>query len=299
MLKPFTLLIVFVQMAIAATPLIREVTSDATGASGTPPSFFKGYMYWAGRELFRIYTPDGHQAPPVSPSRGTAEAIAVDTDGTLAIAWNTPAAGGIDIRDSSGALVRTIQTGPYWPTQLAFAEDHCLWSLGWKIIGRPLNLGRDDYMIVRKFLPNGEQAGAFLPRSLFPDGLEPGGPDVRPSNCIVFSHDRVGLLVMSGMDSGKTEWLELDLNGNLTGRWRTDSFTNDRRVALTSDNHVFVYHRSQNGRTPYLLTLDRNTSTWQPVPSPPSGYLAGADGDALIFADYTAGPIQLRWYQHP
>jgi len=297
-LRSLALLGALTYLAAAANAPIREVTSEAAD-SGIHPRFFKGYIYWAQKEPLRIYAPDGHQVPVIAPSKGTAQAIAVDTDGTLAVSWTAGSAGGIDLHDSSGALVRTIQTGRYWPTYLSFAGDHSLWSLGWQMVGHPFKPDRDDYLIVRKFLPNGQQAGAYLPRSLFPEGLEPGGESWRLANCITVSRDRVGLLLVSGMDSDKTEWVELDLSGNLTGRWRLDQFVNDLRVAFTADDHIFVSYRDSDGRNPHLSTLDRETSTWQQVPSVPAGYLAGADGDQLIFADFTAGPIHVRWYNHP
>jgi hypothetical protein len=299
-LKSFWLLAAFACLAAAANAPIREVTSEAANNS-VPPRFFKGYIYWAGRAPLRIYTPDGHQMPVIPPSKGTAQTIAVDTNGAFAVAWTTPSAGGIDIYDSSGALVRTIQTGRYRPSNLAFGEDHCLWSLGWQLVGHPFKADRDDYMIVRKYLPNGQQGGAYLPRSLFPEGLEPGEESWRLMNCIAVSHDTVGLLVLSGTDSNKTEWVELDLKGNLRGRWRLDQFVNELRAAFTSDGHVFVYYRDMDGRNPHLSTLDREASTWKQLlwQWVPNSYLASADGEQLIFADYGAGPMRLRWYQHP
>ena len=169
------------------------------------------------------------------------------------------------------------------------------------MIGRPYTPARDDYMIVRKFLPNGEQVGAYLPRSQFPDGLEPADETWRLTNCITLSHDQVGLLVNSGMNSSKTEWVELDLNGNLTGRWRLDQFVNDLRLAFTADDNVFVYYRGLDGRNAYLSTLDREASTWKQLQWQwsPNGYLAGADGEQLIVTDYSSGPIHVGWYQHP
>lgn len=299
MLRSLALFGAITYVAAGANAQIREVTSVATD-SGIHPRFFKGYIYWAGRPL-TIYTPDGHLAPLVAPSNGTAQAIAVDTDGTLAVAWTTRATGGIDLHDSSGALLRTIQTGRYRPTALSFAEDHSVWSLGQQGVNIPFQPGRDDYMIVRKFLPNGQQAGAYLPRSVFPEGLEPGDELWRMTNCITVTRDKVGLLVVSGMDGDKTEWVELDLNGNLTGRWRLDQFVNDLRVAFTADDHIFVYYRGLDGRNAHLSTLDREASTWKQVPWQwvPLGYLASADGEQLIFSDYSSGPIHVSWYQHP
>jgi hypothetical protein len=237
------------------------VTSEAAKNS-VPPRFFKGYIYWAGREPLRIYAPDGHQMPVFPASKGTPQAIAVDINGALAVAWTAPSTGGVDLYDSSGALVRTIQTGLYLPAFLSFAEDHCLWTLGWQVIGRPYNPARDDYMIVRKFLPNGQQAGAYLPRSQFPDGLEPGDETWRQTNCITLSHDRAGLFVNSGMNSNKTEWVEIDLDGNLRGRWRLDQFVNELRIAFTADDYVALRESLGGAARDHIRNLSGDQLPW-------------------------------------
>jgi hypothetical protein len=56
-------------------------------------------------------------------------AVAIDSDGALAIAWNDTPGAGIDIRDSFGSLVRTIYTGRYVPAHLSFGEEHLLLGL--------------------------------------------------------------------------------------------------------------------------------------------------------------------------
>ena len=306
MLKTFAVVAALTYTAAAANAPIREVTSQAIESSGTlVPGFYKGYIYWAGRDNpLTIYSPDGLPGPYALTPNGTAEAIAVDTNGTLAVAWHSKSGGGIDLHDASGALVRTIQTGRYRPTHLSFAEDHSLWSLGWQTrANNPHRAYAADYAIVRRFLPDGQQIGAYLPRSVFPPGLEPGLVSWQWSNCITVSHDRVGLWVYSGMDSTKSEWVELDLNGNLTGRWRLDRFYDpDLRVALTSDGHVFVQRANPDPHRAVsysLLTLDRTSSTWQTVQSAPGGRLASADGDALIFEENRSRPMHMSWYQHP
>jgi len=272
-LKSFAFAAFFTCVAAAANAPIREVTSEAASVSGMLiPAFYKGYIYWAGREPLRIYTPDGHPAPYIAMPNGTAQAIAADTDGTLAVAWTTQTSGGIDLHDPSGASVRTIQTGRYLPTHLSFAGDHSLWSLGWQLDagGRPMP-DKSDYMTVRKFLPNGQQGGAYLPRSLFPKGLEPAEESWQRSNCITVSHNGIGLWVNSGMSGTKTEWVELDLNGNVTGRWRLDPFFYEMRVALTSDGHVFVHHFDLDTKTHVLITLDRHPLPGCRCNPPPAG----------------------------
>ena len=133
--------------------------------------------------------------------------------------------------------------------------------------------------------------------------MPPGNQSWQRSNCITVGHDRVGLWVLSGDSGEKTEWVELNLDGNLIGRWRLDAFSWDLRVALTRDGHVFIQHVNADPQshavTWSLLTLDRTSSTWQPVQSAPAGNLVSADGDALIFADRALGQMHLRWYSHP
>jgi hypothetical protein len=296
---------VFAHSAIAANAPIREVTSQASVSTGmTIPAFYKGYIYWAGGEPLRIYAPDGHLVYIPEPP-GRVEALATDDDNTVALAWNAERFGFINLHDASGALVRTIPTGRYLATHLAFGEDHSLWTLGYQVkADHPAMRDESAYMIVRKFLPSGQQAGAYLPRSLFPPGLPPGEQTWQASNCITVAHDRVGLWVNSGPGGTMTEWVELDLDGNLTGRWRLDPFSHELRVALTSDGRAFVQHLSNvdsNTRalTYRVLTLNRSSSSWQPIPTAPSGRLVGAEGETLIFADFGMVPIHLRWYPHP
>jgi hypothetical protein len=305
-LKSIALLSAFSCLWGAENSPVREVTSQAAKVSGKLiPAYYKGYVYWAGRQdPLTIFKPDGFSVPYDLAREKTAQALAADTDGTVAIAWRTETHGGIDLFGADGAPVRSIETGRYWPTHLAFGEDHSLWTLGYQSRpGHPELWDDADYMIVRKFLPDGRQVAGYLPRSRFPHGMAPGSQTWQMSNCITVGHDRVGLWVYSGMSGNKTEWVELSLDGQLTGRWRLDSYSNELRVALTSDGHVFIQYANVNpsghGIAYELLTLDRSSSTWRPVQTAPEGELVSADGDELIFADRVNGPMHLRWYAHP
>lgn len=305
MFRAVVLLCGFSVCAIAGSGPVREVTSQAERVGNRlSPAFYKGYIYWIGRDgrngTVTIYAPDDH-APLTFDGNGPVHSIAIDTDGTVAVAWgrwDSEEGGGVDFRDKYGQLLKTIRTPEYVPVHLWFADDHSLWSFG-----GPRNAeGRSDPhgMTVRKYLPDGKEAGAYLPRSVFPPGLEPGGfPCWRHS--ITVAPDRVGLWAVSGQQSSQTEWVELGLDGKLLGRWRLDQFTSDAntQVALTADGHVFLQqHDTKTGAHP-LYELDRTSSTWRAVEAPPSGRMEAADGEALIFSDFGLGPIHLRWYPQP
>ncbi len=306
MFRTIVLLSAFGVCASSGSGPIREITSPAERVGNSlSPAVSKGYIYWVGRDggdgQVTIYAPDGRVALAFD-GNGRVRGVAFDTDGGVAVAWgrrDSAEAGGIDFRDRNGQLARTIRTPNYLPAHLAFAEDHTLWTFG-----SPRNSkGRPDPegMTVRKFLPDGKQAGAYLPRSAFPAGLEPAAAGWQWSNTIVVARDRVGLWAISGQRGDDTEWVELDLNGNLLGRWRLDQFhgASDEHIALTADGHVFIQYREPEAQDPRVFALDRASSTWQPVEAPPSGWMEGADGNALIFSDFALGPIHLRWVEHP
>jgi hypothetical protein len=70
-------------------------------------------------------------------------------------------------------------------------------------------------------------------------------------------------------------------------------------VALTADGHVFVQNFDVKSKVHLLYILDRGSSAWQLLGPSPSGWLASADGDALVFFSFGGGPVRLGWYPHP
>jgi hypothetical protein len=106
--------------------------------------------------------------------------------------------------------------------------------------------------------------------------------------------DRVGILAVSGNPGNKTEWLELDLNGNVIERSRLDNVL--RRIfvgALTADDHVYL------GGNEELYTLDPSSRMWKPTLSTPKlrGRLMGADGVKLVYHTQSGrGPIELQCF---
>jgi hypothetical protein len=137
---------------------------------------------------------------------------------------------------------------------------------------------KQDYMMVRQFV-DGKPAGGFLTRSLFPTGLSPGysGDELR----IVVTPDRVGVLVYSGNESEKREWVELDLKGGVVERIRIDKVVSSpAAVAFTDDDHVYLQARGAGG----LFTLQAALHAWKPVPNQ-GVKLTGADGKDLVYRE--------------
>jgi hypothetical protein len=259
MLKTMILAGVFSLCLLAGNDPIREVTSQARREGLQPvPAFYQGYFYRIDNEAVTIFAPDGHLAMAFAEESGHPRAIAVDTDGTVAVAWGAwdPKKGrGIDFRDSSGSVIRTIKTGLYLPHHLAFGEDHSLWSFGCEVDATSMHgIAKQEYKTVRKYGPDGKEAGAYLPRSLFPPGLEPASQGFQ-WNSLTVAHDRIGLWAVSGTRGTETEWVELDLNGNLSGRWRLDQFGHHAqnwlsRETVTSPSRYGTTKPGLSGSTP-------------------------------------------------
>ena len=108
---------------------------------------------------------------------------------------------------------------------------------------------------MRKYSTDGKLVGAYLSRSLFPPGLPPG-LDGWQTRRITVTHDRVGVEAVSGNVSNQREWVELDLQGNLMGRWRWDPFDQFPGVALTSDN------QASRGSESHMVIRDRQRFTY-------------------------------------
>jgi hypothetical protein len=282
---------------------VREASAPAI-IGRILPAFYNGYMYSCQpAHVVTLFAPDGHVAltlPIQGHSNGDArvQSVAIDSDGTLGVGWWDPPNAGIDIRDSFGTLIRSIDTGRYIPAHLSFGEDHLLWSLGWqRAAAGPFVPDKLDYATVRKHSLDGKETGAYLPRSLFLPGLEPGSIQVQ-SRRITVTGDRVGVEVISGNIGNQREWVELDLDGNLIGRWKLDPANQFPGVALTSDNQAYVHRLDRAAKVWSVFRLNRVSSAWESVDAP-NADLYGADGKNLVFAHWSAPNMHLSWYPQP
>jgi hypothetical protein len=291
-------------LALPASPAngpVHEVSAPAIVGQAMP-GFYNGYLYSAEpRHVLTLFAPDGHElfSLPI-PGHGNGhvavESAAVDTDGTLAVAWRDSPNAGIDIRDLSGTLLRSIDTGRYVPAHLSFGPDHSLWALGYQRVTTKYP-DEPDYPIVRKYSSDGKETGAYLPRSLFPAGIPPGNEEWQ-SRRITVTADRVGIEVLSGNTSSQREWVELDLTGIVQGRWKLDPANKFPGVVFTNDDQAYVHRYNREAKVWQVFRLNRATSTWDQV-STPNEALYGADGDKLVFARWPDDVMLLSWFSQP
>ena len=237
-------------------------------------------------------------------SRASVLSVAVDSNGTVAVSWYDVTSGhaGIDLLDAGGKPLGSFDTGVYLPHSIAFADDHTIWSFGWqRDPGRP-RYPVSDYRALRHYSSDGRELAAWLPRSLFPKGLEPACLSWQEQG-IQVTRDRIGLLACSGQTSSNPEWVEVDFNGRLTGRWHVGAGQR-RVVALTNDGHVYTqettYRPDLKALFGQMFLLDRAAGSFQPLSWTVAGNFYGADGDQLVFVPFdVSGPMRLDWYNQP
>jgi hypothetical protein len=220
---------------LGAEQPVRELSTQAVPfAHSIVPLFRHGYLVLfppAGRPGaslstskygFTAYSPEGYLAyQKTLQVPGGTEPVVRDVDfdadgnaavGTSAVGGPSSFLSGILLLDHAGGDTGFINTGRYVPARVAIAPDRSIWTLGWQWDGpQGTQPDREDYMIVRHFSADGKELKAYLPRSSFPPGLEPGadGPELH----IEITNDRVGILAYSGETGANLEWVELDLNG--------------------------------------------------------------------------------------
>jgi hypothetical protein len=298
-----TILLAIVSVSVwAQSGTVREASSPLLVGHGRDRGFYNGYLYSAGlgglRDSMTLFAPDGHVVATLvaSKSKAVIDSIAIDSDGTLAVAWRDPSQG-IDIRSPNGSLIRTIDTGRYVAAHLSFGRDHSLWALGWERDAVDYAVPAADYAILRKYSMDGKQTGEYLKRSLFRPGLEPGIAEWQHRK-ITVTDDRVGIEVFSGTSGTQKEWLELDLSGDVTGRWALDPHLRFPGVVLTSDNLAYVQRSGDVAKTERLFRLNRALSKWEPVEAP-NAMLYGSDGRELVFGRPDGAVLRMSWYPQP
>lgn len=262
------------------------------------PTFDKGYLFVYDTRSIDVFGPDGSHLYDVAAVVENAKAAnivnaAADADGTTAGAvkyfddTTHKDRGGIAVFDSLGKQIRFFDTGLYHPTQIAFGPDHSIWTLGWP--GNQVGRCPDDFLILRNYSQDGQELGAFLPRSSFDPHPDPIGPMVGMWELRVMG-DRVGAVIYKSSIYAPDEspckdmlWVETDLKGKELGRWNVGAKSPE---AFTQSGGLFARMRGS------LCIFDRGTKTWRKLAVPAEGILLGADGDSLVFLKDTN---TLRW----
>jgi hypothetical protein len=317
MLRLAMLLVTSIVSTGAAAELVpvREVVYTGKYFEERPlPSFDKGHLIFLGPsdDTVELYGSDGrllYRTSIKAPNGGSANVMsaAIDTDGRLAAAVSYPAVhgfrAGIAFLDSGGTQTAFAETGRYLPTQICFAEDHSIWSLGWQrdLIRQEME-DREDYPIFRKYSPEGKELGSYIARSAFPPGLAPGGSS-RWLWRIRAAKDRIGAIAYSGETSRNREWIEINLNGDLIGKWKMGGIQNGG-IAYTADRELYARMWNEEKKV-YLAVFDRDSSSWRPLEDAipgnlrygGAGLLMGADGRDLVFSMQPVGGIRLQWFR--
>jgi hypothetical protein len=292
--------------ALPASPPIREKLTQAVSFPDVPvPQFRHGFLVLLHSPTsngLSAFGPDGSLAfdqvieLPGGGLPSTVTDVDFDQDGNAAVAAGALGTApcmvnGVLLLDRAGRQIRFIDTGCFVPGHVAIAPDHSIWTFGYQVDPGNLTEDRQDYMTVRQFTFDGKQVSAFLPRSSFPKGLAPGAAFFG-RNGIVVTADRVGVLAHPG-EGSVSEWVELDLNGNVRDRLRTPQHSPIGVFAFTADGHVFL-----GGHNNDLLTIDPALHEWKSLPHQ-STVLMGADANTLVYRKSGLGPIELQWFNQP
>jgi hypothetical protein len=284
--------------AFFGSGLMRVVTYEG-GRWRTPISFDHGYvLVWndplddafAHAGTIGLYAPDGHKlydTPLTGPAGVTVSVVsgAIDVDGTVAAVYDDeakPRTRGIALIDSNGTAASFFNPAPYLPGHLCFAQDGSIWTNGTWTTGYQTPPVTGDFMTVRKYSRGGGPIGAYLPLSdlstLYdasyrrPFDQRIGGWRIRTAK------DRIGMVAHV---LPVEQWLEIDLDGKLLGRW--DFSGPDLKVRAFTSSAAVYGQLPRVGDKPALVLLDKATGKWNPTGATPNGVLLAADGEDLVF----------------
>ena len=278
MYKLLLFVCILLSQAMSASEPVREVSYRGAdlAPTNTRPTFDHGYLAVYDPEKINIYGPDGAFAFSFAPPHGgLTVSVAVDTDGTVAAAvgFMPPDYGpGVAVLDRTGALQTYVATRPYSPTQVCFAPDHSIWT-----IGNARAKETPDYFVLHHYSREGKELGAFLPRSTLDKAeiVEPAENNVGAWS-IRAAKDRIGAYLNYGNHTERM-WVEVGLDGKELGRWKFPEGFDGSPSAFTRSGAIFA--EAHYG----LFMLDHSTGMWNPVSPASDGRLLGADGEDLVF----------------
>ena len=203
----------------------------------------------------------------------------------------------------TGELVRSNPCNPILCFHLRGDEDGTTWCLG-----RDASRIRDgrDYDLVYRFDASGTLLSSTLPRSSFPESVNPSGLE----RCCLEAHFLPG-------EGGVRLWLpaagelvSFDENGEVRGRVTLPEVADLMKATLVTAPGDRVYgllsvgpdYQDATSWTQNLVRLAPDGTHWMPLEGAPqdlpaSFILAGADGENLILLDRRT--MTLVWYPLP
>ncbi len=161
---------------LAQSP-VRAVETGAVVSSGLP-GLANGHLYFIDMpDHVRVFSPNGYSSIVIDldgrgDERAHVDGIAIDSDGTIAVAWGTRwGPSGIEIRDGSGTLLRTLDTGLFMPGSVAFGTDHSLWVFGWQRAAKGSQVHARDFGMLRHYSTAGKEMAAISAAVAVSQGL--------------------------------------------------------------------------------------------------------------------------------
>ncbi len=258
------------------------------------PRYAGGYVFdWDPPQFSRFFLYGPDTKPLYSlPARGGDHIVytswTADVDGTVAQGyWNPEWRGRIDVIDTSGKALHTIDTGSYMPTRVTFGPDRTIWAVGF--VAEYDSQG-EDFNVIRHYTRTGEQLGQALPWSQIAENHNAytALQGVIGGIWLFSAGDRIGFLSLC--DVGRAKWIEVSFDGKLLGQYGLGSYgiLSFQPRAMTSSGNVYA-SRYQDGSANGYAVLDRSTGTWNQVTGYPKGELIGTDGDNLVFSQRDGG----------
>ena len=280
MIRSACLLVLLIGQAASARTVEKEFTYQGRLSVACWPGFDNGHLIiYDTNGRITLRPPNG--APAITVSAGEPVAgvpmsnAAVDTDGSIATTVNRGSVWGIVLFRPDGRQERFIETTPFAPTAIRFGPDHTLWTAVYR--PNPTRTPEPDYAIVRNYSRDGRLLNGYLPRNLF----DTGAPLTSGNFGMTLLHvagGRIGILLDPTTHGRKPQWLEMDMAGQVTGRWDLVEYI---AFALTPSGSVY----GSDGPGTGFAVFDRTTKKWNPVSIPSRGRPVGVEGDQLVFLE--------------
>ncbi len=267
------------------------------------PIFERGYLFLIRpRHSLTFYDREGNQlfssGLEFNPGAKTIIlAAAIDPEEQrLGVAVASRGEDGILLLDRSGKIRGRINTTPYQPMALCFADDQSLWTLGWTAVP-----ASDSEKVVRKYSRDGRHFEEYLPKSSLA-GLGPGVRVTAPR--IRSARGRIGVLTYpKTMPEGRAEWTELTPSGEIAGHWALRLPIRDvgPGIAYTASGDLLTADFVAESKLWRVLKFDRDSAGWTDTgaefrPDAPVGSVSvlGVFGEDLAYAVHRPGEFALR-----